>query len=544
MKVKYIVINQTTLELQENASKGDIIDLTEEISIDTSSIEKRLNDEINAAKDRVYAEKIAAEKKALLAESAKDKAATENEYKMKIKELESKINSDKELYDNNLKHAEDEKKKSLENQSVELEAKYSKQITELKGQLESASKDKILAVEAEAKKNQEELAEKSQRIALLEKEAEASAEKAQLDKKIAVEEEAKKNKDEILKRDQEIAKLKEAANHNQKQAEMEKELAISKTLKDAQEKLDTKAQEIIKLQGELEIQKQQKENELKTQKDSYETQLRFKDEQIEQYKNFKQSLSTKMIGESLEQHCLKEFNKIRTTAFPKAYFAKDNDASSGSKGDFIYRENGEDGSEILSIMFEMKNEMESTGSKHKNEEFFKELDKDRREKKCEYAVLVSLLEKDDEFYNQGIVDVSYEYPKMYVIRPQFFISLISILRNSAYNAYQYKLEMNRYKAANIDVTNFEKKLNDFKDGFVKNYMSASTNFDEAIKDIDATIKKMESIKAHLLTTQNQLRLANNKVEEVSVKKLTYNNPTMKQLFAEARNYSDSSSESE
>ena len=539
MKIKYIVKNQTTLELQENASKGDIIDLTDEISIDTSSIEKRINDEISAAKDRVYAEKIAAEKKALMAESAKDKAATENEYKMKIKELESKINSDKELYDNNLKHAEDEKKKSLENQSVELEAKYSKQITELKGQLENASKDKILAVEAEAKKNQEELAEKSQKIALLEKEAEAAAEKAELDKKIAVEAESKKNQVEIAKRDQEIAKLKDAANYNQKQAEMDKELAINKTLKEAQEKIDVKTQEIIKLQGDIEIQKQQKENELKSQKESYEIQLKLKEEQLEQYKDFKQSLSTKMIGESLEQHCLKEFNKLRMTAFPNVYFDKDNDSSSGSKGDFIYRENGEDGTEVLSIMFEMKNEMDTTGTKHKNSDFFKELDKDRREKKCEYAVLVSLLEKDDDFYNQGIVDVSYEYPKMYVIRPQFFISLISILRNSAYNAYQYKIEMNRYKAANIDVTNFEKKLNDFKDGFVKNYMSASNNFDEAIKDIDATIKKMESIKAHLLTTQNQLRLANNKVEEVSVKKLTYNNPTMKKLFDEARNKDDS-----
>ena len=534
MKIKYIVKNQTTLELQENASKGDIIDLTEEISIDTSSIEKRLNDEINAVKDKVYAEKIAIEKKALVAEKEKEKAESENGFKIRIRELESIIANNKELYEANLKHAEDEKKHSLDNLTIDLESKYSKQISELQGQLDNANKDKILAVEAEAKKNYDELAEKNQKIALLEKEISSSAEKAELDKKIAIENEVKKNQDEIVKRDQEIAKLKEAANYNQKQAEMDKELAISKISKEAQEKIDVKAQEIIKLKADLEIQKQQKENELKTQKESFEIQLKLKEEQLEQYKDFKQSLSTKMIGESLEQHCLKEFNKLRMTAFPNAYFAKDNDSSSGSKGDFIYRENGEDGTEVLSIMFEMKNEMDTTGSKHKNEEFFKELDKDRREKKCEYAVLVSLLEKEDDFYNQGIVDVSYEYPKMYVIRPQFFISLISILRNSAYNAYQYKIEMNRYKSANIDVTNFEKKLNDFKDGFIKNYMSASNNFDEAIKDIDATIKKMENIKSRLLTTQNQLRLANNKVDEVTVKKLTYNNPTMKRLFEEAK----------
>jgi hypothetical protein len=540
MKVKYVVKDQTTLELQETAQKGDIIDLTEEISIDTSIIEKRINAEIDAGKDRIYAQKIEAEKKVLNAETEKNRVELKAELEGKIKNLEKELQKQQELNAEKLKHAEENKTQALVNLSKQLEANYSKEIAELKGKLERADKERELAVEQESKKNSEELSKKQLEISRLEVEAKNFKEAAQMEKKIAVEEEIKKKNEELAKKNEEITKLNAEATAFKKQAEADKELAVSKSLASQKELLASKEQEIIKLKGDLQVQEQQSKNELESQRKTFDTQLKLMQEQVEQYKDFKQSLSTKKLGDTLEEHCLNEFNKYRMTAFQNVYFAKDNDASSGSKGDFRYRENGEDGSEVLSIMFEMKNEMESTESKHKNETFFKELDKDRKEKKCEYAVLVSMLEKDNEFYNQGIADVSYQYPKMYVIRPQFFIPLITILRNCAYNAYKYKVEMNQYKMANIDVTNFENKLNDFKTGFMGNYNSAAKNFEEAIKDIDATIKKMEDIKKHLQTTQNQLRLENNKVDEVSIKKLTYNNPTMKKMFAEAKEENTSS----
>ncbi|MCM1462178.1 MAG: DUF2130 domain-containing protein [Bacteroides sp.] len=264
---------------------------------------------------------------------------------------------------------------------------------------------------------------------------------------------------------------------------------------------------------------------------AYEAELKAKDEQIEYYKDFKARQSTKMVGESLEQHCQTQFNQIRMTAFPRAYFEKDNDTKSGSKGDFIYREEDEDGVEILSIMFEMKNEVETTATKHKNEDFLKELDKDRREKKCEYAVLVSLLEADSELYNTGIVDVSYRYEKMYVIRPQFFIPMITLLRNASMNALQYKRALALEREQNIDITRFEENLNEFKDKFAKNYDLASRKFQEAIKEIDSSITHLQKIKEALLSSENNLRLANNKAEDITIKKLTKNNPTMAAKFA-------------
>ena len=277
---------------------------------------------------------------------------------------------------------------------------------------------------------------------------------------------------------------------------------------------------------------EQKEAELarSSMKESYEIQLRQKDETIEFYKDFKARQSTKMIGESLEQHCEYEFQKNRMAMFPRAEFGKDNDASSGSKGDYIYREYDENGVEILTIMFEMKNEGDETASKKKNEHFFKELDKDRKEKKCEYAILVSLLEADSELYNSGIVDVSYAYEKMYVIRPQFFLPMITLLRNAAMNALSYKQELALIKEQNIDITHFEEDLESFKLAFAKNYHSASKNFAKAIEEIDKSIKRMEAVKAALLTSDNQLRLANNKLDDVSVKKLTRKNPTMRAKF--------------
>ena len=262
--------------------------------------------------------------------------------------------------------------------------------------------------------------------------------------------------------------------------------------------------------------------------------LEEKDKQIEFYKDMKTKMSTKMVGESLEQHCLIQFEQLRATAFRNAYFEKDNDARTGSKGDFIYRENDENGNEIVSIMFEMKNEMDTTATKHKNEDFFKELDKDRKEKKCEFAVLVSLLESDSEIYNAGIVDVSHRYEKMYVVRPQCFIPIITLLRNAAMNAFEYKRELIKVQNQNVDITNFEANLMKFKDEFGRNYNLAHDHFQKAIDEIDKTIDHLEKVKKELLGSDNQLRLANNKVDDVSIKKLTKDNPTMQKKFEELK----------
>ena len=301
------------------------------------------------------------------------------------------------------------------------------------------------------------------------------------------------------------------------------ENAIDKALED-------KDREILGLKNDLQLAKSERELNEKTMKQAHEDELRRKDEEVAYYRDFKLRQSTKMVGESLEQHCENEFNKLRMTAFPHAYFEKDNDASSGSKGDYIFRETDEDGNEILSIMFEMKNEMDTTATKHKNEDFFDKLNKDRTQKNCEYAVLVSLLEADSEYYNTGIVDVSYRHPKMYVIRPQFFIPLITILRNAAYNALSYKQELAAVRSQNIDVTNFEDKLLDFQSKFGTNYRIASEKFQTAIDEIDKTIDHLQKVKEGLLGSERQLRLANDKAQDLSVKKLTRGNPTMQAKF--------------
>ena len=310
-----------------------------------------------------------------------------------------------------------------------------------------------------------------------------------------------------------------------------------------QEDLHAKERTILELKQEKELQqkeqevqqtalKEKYELELRSKKDQFELELKAKDEAIAFYKDFKAKQSTKMVGESLEQHCEIEFNRLRMTAFPRAEFGKDNDAKTGSKGDYIYREYDENGIEILSIMFEMKNENDETATKKKNEHFFKELDKDRHEKQCEYAILVSLLEADNELYNTGIVDVSYQYPKMYVVRPQFFIPIITLLRNAALNSLQYKQELAMMRDQHIDITHFEEDLETFKKGFARNYKLASKKFQTAIDEIDKTIKSLEKTKAALLSSENNLRLANNKAEDLTVKKLVKNNPTMKQRFEE------------
>ncbi len=314
--------------------------------------------------------------------------------------------------------------------------------------------------------------------------------------------------------------------------ETEKQLAVSQAVEQKNEELSQKATEIINLQGALKNRETENQLSEKSLKEQYDEKLRLKDEQIEYYKDFKARQSTKMVGESLEQHCLTQFNSLRMTAFPHAYFEKDNDARTGSKGDFIYREAGEDGTEFISIMFEMKNEADTTATKHKNEDFFKELDKDRREKGCEYAILVSLLEIDNEFYNNGIVDVSYKYPKMYVIRPQFFIPIITLLRNAALNSLQYRQELQVVRNQQIDILHFEENMNTFKEGFARNYRIASDKFATAIDEIDKTIDHLQKTKAALLSSENNLRLANNKADELSIKRLTKNAPSVKAMFDE------------
>ena len=276
------------------------------------------------------------------------------------------------------------------------------------------------------------------------------------------------------------------------------------------------------------------EKDLLNEKENTKVLLAEKDAQIEFYKDLKTKMSTKMVGETLEQHCEIQFNQLRATAFRNAYFEKDNDARTGSKGDFIFRENDEYGNEIVSIMFEMKNESDTTATKHKNEDFFKELDKDRREKNCEYAVLVTLLEADSELYNAGIVDVSYKYDKMYVVRPQCFIPIITLLRNAALNALAYKQELAIVRNQDIDISNFEDSLLRFKSDFSRNYELAHNHFDKAIEEIDKTIQHLEKVKKELLGSDSQLRIATGKVEDVSIKKLTKDNPTMKEKFEQAR----------
>ena len=379
------------------------------------------------------------------------------------------------------------------------------------------------------------------------------AEKEKSDALVLAETTYKSNFDlEMAKKEQEIALLKAEANRQlserlaAKESELatlkaqlsnfqtEKTLAITQAV--ASVELDREA-----LKGALEKKELEKQNlestlrqEMQSESQRFNAIIQYKEEQIQQAKDMKMRLSTKMVGESLEQHCENEFNKIRALAFPKAEFKKDNDASSGSKGDFIYREFDENNVEIVSIMFEMKNESDDSSSKKKNEDFFKELDKDRNQKKCEYAVLVSMLEADSDLYNTGIVDVSYHFEKMYVIRPQFFIPMITLLRNAALNSLVYKQELAKVRNQNVDITGFEARLTNFQEGFSKNYLSASAHFEQAIKEIDASIAKMNKVKSELLTSANQLRLANDKAQDLTIKKLTSNNPTMRAKFDEER----------
>ena len=334
-------------------------------------------------------------------------------------------------------------------------------------------------------------------------------------------EQVSKKEIEIANKESEIERLKG-------ELKLEKEKAES-AVKNA---VFDKDSEILKLQNEIEKNKTEFELKMQSEIKNHSDELKRKDEEIEYYKDFKARQSTKMVGESLERHCETEFNKMRAAGFQNAYFEKDNDARTGSKGDFIFRESSADGTEFISIMFEMKNESDTTSTKHKNEDFFKELDKDRREKNCEYAVLVTMLEPDSELYNTGIVDVSYRYEKMYVVRPQFFIPIITILRNASLNSLKYRQELAVIKNQNIDVTNFENSLIDFQTKFGNNYRIASEKFSNAVDEIDKTIDHLNKVKESLLGSERQLRLANDKAQDLSVKKLTRGNPTMKAKFEE------------
>lgn len=341
--------------------------------------------------------------------------------------------------------------------------------------------------------------------------------------------EAKENEIKLMSQkeyDKEIQKLK-----SQLEKATDRAVQLQAQLNSSEDKKTIAVMEAVK---KVEEEKKELESQLTHEKDKGKLLLEQKDEQIAYYRDLKTKMSTKMVGETLEQHCEIQFNQLRATAFRNAYFEKDNDSRSGSKGDYIYRETDENGVELISIMFEMKNEMDETATKHKNEDFYKELDKDRKQKNCEYAVLVSMLESDNELFNAGIVDVSYKYEKMYVVRPQCFIPIITLLRNAAMNAMEYKQELAVVRNQNIDISDFEEKLMNFKSDFSRNYDIAHSHFDKAVDEIDKTIQHLEKVKKELLGSDNQLRIANNKVDEVSIKKLTRGNKTMQEKFEELK----------
>lgn len=407
---------------------------------------------------------------------------------------------------------------------------------QLHERLELAEQDKKKAVELATVKVTSDLekiaASKDAKIL----ELEVRLESGEVNKKLAVNEALSASEKE---RDMLASELKQAT-HDKLTA---LQLADAKLENELQRAVATRNSEVQALQSDLERTKFEKQLAETSLKDKYETQIKDRENEIERLRDMKARLSTKMVGETLEQHCETEFNRIRATAFPGAYFEKDNDARAGSKGDYIFRDSaglesdGElrSGTEIVSIMFEMKNESDETATKKKNEDFLKELDKDRTQKNCEYAVLVSLLEPDSELYNSGIVDVSHRYPKMYVVRPQFFIPIITLLRNAAQNSLRYKTELALVRSQNVDITNFESDLDAFKTGFARNYELASKKFKTAIDEIDKTIDHLQKTKDALLGSENNLRLANNKADDLTVKKLTRGNPTMASKFDELKN---------
>jgi len=428
-------------------------------------------------------------------------------------EFEEQLHQRLELAEKEKLNALELAKEKADGEMQKAAAAKEAEIQELKARLDKGEESRKLAVAeamAAVEKERDRLAAE---LAQAKQETQAASQMAELKRSKDLQEAA-------AAKDAEIQALKnrlEATDLNQK-------LAIKEALEAVQKERDTLQNNL----QQLELQKQLAEQSLK---DRYEAQLKDRDIAIERLRDMKAKLSTKMVGETLEQHCETEFNRLRATAFSKAYFEKDNDARSGSKGDYIFRDADTDNNEIVSIMFEMKNESDATATKKKNEDFLRELDKDRSEKGCEYAVLVSLLEPESELYNSGIVDVSHRYPKMYVIRPQFFIPMITLLRNAAINSLQYKAELALVKSQSIDVTHFEEKLDTFKTAFSRNYDLASKQFQTAIEEIDKSINHLQKTKEALIGSQNNLRLANDKAQDITIKKLTHGNPTMKEKFA-------------
>lgn len=455
----------------------------------------------------------------------------DKEFKKDVEDRQAQFEKDKEAAIQLLRaQNETELKEAL--------AAKDQKILDLQGIIDKNALDRQIAVsEVTALKAKElndrdaEIAELNKKIELLQAEQTLAVSRAVADK----EKEWGKLHDEALhEKEDRISDLKTQL----EVAKTQQALAVSQAIAEKDKELSEQKETITQLSGQLESKEQAAQLKEQNLKEAYEAKLKSKDELIDYYKDFKAKQSTKMLGESLEQHCEIEFNKLRATGFQNAYFEKDNNARSGSKGDFIFRETAEDGTEFISIMFEMKNEGDETATKHKNEHFLKELDKDRNEKGCEYAVLVSMLEADNDFYNMGIVDMSHRYPKMYVIRPQFFIPMITLLRNAALNSLKYKQELAIVRNQNIDITHFEDSMNDFKDKFSRNVRLAKERFDTAIEEIDKTIEHLEKTKKALLASENNLRLANEKAEDLSIKKLTKGNPTMTAMFAELQHRAD------
>ena len=494
-KIKVSIVNPTTLRLEEKGNIGDIIDLQELQSVDNT----HLLEAIKAEKDDVY-------KQQLQGVIEKEKTNKENELIKQQSELNAKaaaIKAEKEKLELELKSLQD--KLTAENavKRAELLSKFNLE----KSQLEHKISELEKAIEQEKKNIASEIEQK---------------------KETELRQTIDQYKNVLVAKDTQIHHL-----EGQLKGEADKRtIAVNEAISKKIEEINNKEKDILKLKANLQQAQYEKDSSEQRLKEHYEFQLKEKDKEIELHKDYKAKLSTKMVGETLEQHCEIEFNKLRATAFKNAYFEKDSDVRSGSKGDFIFREFDEHKNELVSIMFEMKNESDTTEKKRKNEHFLKELDKDRTEKNCEYAILVSLLEIDNELYNQGIVDVSHLYPKMYVIRPQFFIPIITILRDASLKTTEYKYELERVKEQHIDVTNFEDNLNDFKTKFAYNYNLASKRFFTAIAEIDKTIEHLTKTKEALISSENNLRLANNKADDLSIKKLTKDNPTMQKKFAD------------
>ena len=426
----------------------------------------------------------------------------DKEFRQELERRETELTEKK---DSELRLVRAEQERVLEARLAEQKEAASKR--ELEQKEESAERERRLREEAE--KRERELREETEKR---EREQREAAERSR----------------------QELTELRAELDR----AQQAQELAVIRAMQDREKQLADSRAETDRLRAELELQAQQSKLNENTLIERQRNELRVRDEEIERLKDFKTRQSTKMVGESLEQHCLTQFNSVRMMSFPNAYFEKDNDARTGSKGDFIFRESA-DGVEFISIMFEMKNETDTTSTKHKNEDFFKELDKDRCEKKCEYAVLVSLLESDSELYNGGIVDVSYRYPKMFVIRPQFFIPLISLLRNAALSSLSYRRELSIIRDRECDLTNFEDNINTFKESFARNYRIASDRFKTAIEEIDKTILHLQKTKDALLSSENNLRIANNKADELSIKQLTRNAPAVRAMLEDIKHGEES-----